>query len=522
LAAERRALIRHALWPAGVAVGIAAESIGRPPLPGLDAATGFVMIALGLLLWQARPRFAVAAIMTAAGFAWFLGTLAGWAVYLHRGPLAQLMLTYPARRLWPASRLEHVGVVCAYAYAVDDRVAGNDQTTIVFALVLLTLAARRYLVGGGPGRRARASSLAAAAAFAVVLILGAALRLGGVATGRTLLAAYEIDVLVVAAGLSADLLWGAWTQATVTALVVDLGEPASAGTLRDRLARTLGDPTLAIGYWLDEQDEYVDEAGRSLVLPAGDGQRAVQLIEDAGRPLAALIHDPAVLDDPELLAGITATTRLAVANARLQAEVRRRLEQVKASRRRLVEAADQQRRQLERELRQASEQRLTDVAELLADDHPLLAEAKANLTAARAELHELARGIHPATLTDAGLTAALTELAARSPIPVKLTAPQQRWPAAVEAGGYFICSEALANIAKYARATTVLIEITNTPTELHVEVTDDGIGGANPAAGSGLRGLTDRAEALGGHLTITSPLSQGTRLTAQLPLPDTP
>jgi signal transduction histidine kinase len=514
--------LRHALWAAGFAFGIAAELIGRPSLRGLDAATGFALTTLGLLAWQTRPRFAVGAIMTAAGFTWFLGTLAGWAVYLHRGPLAQLILTYPARRLWPTPLLERLGTVGAYVYALAYPVAGNDDATIVFALGLLALAARRYLVGRGPQRRARASALAAASAFAAVLILGAALRLGGVATGRTPLAAYEIVVLLVAAGLVADLLWGTWTQDTVTALVVDLGEPASAGTLRDRLARTLGDPTLAVAYWLDEQDEYVDEAGRSLALPAGDDQRAIQLIEDAGRPLAALIHDPAVLDDPELLAGITATTRLAVANARLQAEVRRRLEQVKASRRRLVEAADQQRGQLERELRHASEQRLTDVTELLADNHPLLAEAKANLTAARAELHQLARGIHPATLTNAGLTAALKELAARSPIPVKLTAPQQRWPVAVEAGAYFICSEALANIAKYARATTVLIEITNTPTELHVKVTDDGIGGANPTAGSGLRGLTDRAEALGGHLTITSPAEHGTRLTAQLPLPDTP
>jgi signal transduction histidine kinase len=329
-------------------------------------------------------------------------------------------------------------------------------------------------------------------------------------------------VLLIAAGLFADLLGGAWTQATVTALVVDLGDPAAAGTLRDRLARTLGDPTLTVGYWLTEQDGYIDQSGRPLALPARHGQRAVQLIEDAGRPLAALIHDPAVLDDPELLAGITAGTRLAVGNARLQAEVRARVEQVKASRLRLVEAADEQRRQLEQELRHGAEQRLTDVTELLADENPLLAEANASLNAARVELREFARGIHPATLTEAGLTAALTDLAARSPVAVKFTAPDRRWPAAVEAAAYFICSEALANIAKYADATSVLIEITNSETDLRVEVADDGVGGANPTAGSGLRGLEDRAEALGGYLTMTSLRGQGTRLTAHLPLPHTP
>ena len=115
--------LRHALWPAGLAFGITAELIGRPSLPALDAATGFALTALGLLAWQMRPRFAVGAIMTATGFTWFLGTLAGWAVYLHRAPLGQLILTYPARRLWPTSRLERLGVFGAYAYAVAYPVA---------------------------------------------------------------------------------------------------------------------------------------------------------------------------------------------------------------------------------------------------------------------------------------------------------------------------------------------------------------------------------------------------------------
>ena len=146
------------------------------------------------------------------------------------------------------------------------------------------MAVRRYLVGRGPRRRARASALAAASAFAAVLIGGAALRLAGVTTGQAVLGAYEIVVLLIAAGLFADLLWGAWTQATVTALIVDLGDPTAAGTLRDRLARTLGDPTLTVGYWLTEQDAYVDEAGRPLALPARDGKRAVQLVKTrAGR-----------------------------------------------------------------------------------------------------------------------------------------------------------------------------------------------------------------------------------------------
>ena len=509
---------RRALWPAGLAFGIAAESIGRPPLPGLDAATGFTLIALGLLAWQTRPRFASGAIMAAAGFAWFLGSIAGWAVFLHRAPLAQLILTYPAKRLWPRARLERLGIVGAYAYALVYPIAANDQATIAFALAVLALTGSRCVETGGPERRARMAALAVAAPFALVLIAGAALRLAGEATGTTLLVAYELAVMLIPVGLFANLRWGEWTQATVTALVVDLGDPATAGTLRDRLARTLADPTLTIGYWLTEQNGYVDETGRPVVLPSRDEQRAVTLIAGAGTPLAALIHDPAALDDPELLSGITAAVGLALANARLQAEVRARVEQVAASRRRLVEAADEQRRQLERELREATEQQLTQVAELLGDREPQLAEAKAGLAAARSELRELALGIHPAALTTVGLRAALTELAARSPVPVNLIAAAGRWPVAVEAAAYFICSEALANIAKHAHATNVHIQITDTDTELRIEVADDGVGGANPAAGSGLRGLQDRAEALGGHLAITSSPGHGTRLTADIPV----
>jgi signal transduction histidine kinase len=514
--------LRRALWPTGLAFGVAVELIGRPPLPALDAATGFMLLALGLLAWQMRPRFVSGAIMAVTGFAWFLGSIAAWAVFLHRAPLAQLLLTYPAKRLWPHSRVERFGIVGAYAYALIYPIAANDAATIAFAVVTLALTRWRYVDTDGAERRARRAALAVATPFALVLIVGGALRLAVDATGTTLLVAYELAVILVAAGLFANLRWGKWAEATVTALVVDLGDPATAGTLRDRLARTLADPTLTIGYWLTEQHEYVDEAGRPVVLPSGDEQRAVTPIDDAGIPLAVLIHDPAALDDPDLLSGITVAAKLALANARLQAVVRNRVEQVRASRRRLVETADEQRRQLERELHQATDQQLARVVELLGDGEPQLAEVKAGLDAARNELRELARGIHPATLTDDGLSAALTELAARSEVPVNLTAPAGRWVPAVEIGAYFICSEALANIAKHAHATSIQIQITDTGNELRIEVADDGVGGANPASGSGLGGLQDRAEALGGDLAINSSPRHGTSITARIPVGTSP
>jgi signal transduction histidine kinase len=330
--------------------------------------------------------------------------------------------------------------------------------------------------------------------------------------------AYEVVIGLVAVWLFADLLWGRWTQAAITGLVVDLGELGDAGTLRDRLARALGDPSLVVGYWLPGEGRYVDEAGRPVQLPSAGAERAVTPIAQDGEPVAALVHDASVLGDPRLVGDVAAAARLAVANVRLQAEVRSRVAEVAASRRRIVQAADSQRRRLERRLREGAEQRLGRVAELLADAGPPLAEVAVGLEAARAELREFARGVHPAALVEGGLVAAVTELAERSPVPIQVTAPSGRLPAAVEAAAYFLCSEALTNTAKYARASRASVRLETRDGVLAVEVGDDGVGGADPAGGSGLRGLADRVEALGGRLGIDSPPGGGTRLTAELPL----
>ena len=161
--------------------------------------------------------------MSAAGLAWFLGTLWAPAVFLHRGPLAQLLISYPSGRL--SSRLERVAVGAAYVYAAADSVAGNGYATIVFAVGLVALSVRRYLAATGPQRRARLASVAAAVAFGLVLLLSAIARLAGVGGGSVMLLGYDLTVCLIAIGLSADLLWGRWAQAAVTGLVVDLGEP---------------------------------------------------------------------------------------------------------------------------------------------------------------------------------------------------------------------------------------------------------------------------------------------------------
>jgi signal transduction histidine kinase len=296
------------------------------------------------------------------------------------------------------------------------------------------------------------------------------------------------------------------------------------GTLRDELARAFADPTLEIGYWLG--GSYVDGEGRTMMLPPVGGDRVVTPIEQGGRPVAVLVHDAATGDDPELGAAVVAAARLTASNARLQAELRAQLAELAASRRRALQAGDAQRRRLERRLSHAADLHLAEMRSALnralqAAPPPVmdtLTVAVHELDETAVEIHELARGIHPHTLTETGLAAALTELAATAPITVSIAAPGDRFPPPVEAAAYFVCAEALANVAKYAQTDRVSIGIRRDDDRLAVLIADEGVGGADPAHGSGLRGLADRVEAVGGRLTVTSPPSYGTAVLAEIPL----
>jgi signal transduction histidine kinase len=221
---------------------------------------------------------------------------------------------------------------------------------------------------------------------------------------------------------------------------------------------------------------------------------------------------------------------MAVENERLQAEVRAQLRDVRESRARIIEAADAARRRVERDLHDGAQQRLVTVALALklagrrlgsapADEiATLLEETGEELNGALDELRELARGIYPVLLTDAGLGPAVSALAERSPIPTAVSAaPSGRLPGPVEQAGYFVVSEALANAVKHSSAVSVEIGMRAGGDALVVEVADDGVGGAD-ADGSGLRGLADRVAAAGGRLRVSSPSGGGTRLTAELPL----
>jgi signal transduction histidine kinase len=196
---------------------------------------------------------------------------------------------------------------------------------------------------------------------------------------------------------------------------------------------------------------------------------------------------------------------------------------------RLVAAADRERRRIERDLHDGAQQRLVSLSLRLrllsmqltpgSEAENLLADARQELADSLQELRDLARGVHPAILSDRGLAAALESLASRAPVPVELDVElMQRPPEAVEVAAYYLVSEALTNVAKYAHATTARVSVQRRGDRLVVAVIDDGDGSADPAAGSGLRGLSDRVEALGGRLEVMSPITSGTTLTAELPI----
>jgi signal transduction histidine kinase len=521
---------RLALLPVGIAFGVGVESLFYsaalgPALTAADFVVGSILLACGAIAWERRHESRVGLLMTIAGFAWFLGNVSQWLLFVHRGPLVHLHLSYPTGRL--PTRLARTVVAAAYVTAVVEPLAANDVLTLTLGVLIALSALHVFLRTSGPARKAGAPALGAALAFAGVLALGAINRLAGWDADRVVLWTYDAVIATIALVLLRDLLRERWTEAVVTGLVVDLGDQ-DVGTLRDKLARALGDPSLVLGYRLSEADGFVDDAGRAVELPPAGSARVVTAITDGGKQVAVLVHDEALSADRHLVDSVAAAARVAVVNARLQAEARARADELEASRSRIVTAADAERRRLERELRAGAERRLEGVQALLADarsessgsDTEAIATLERELDATRRELREFAHGVHPGALTEGGLVPALARLAERSPIPVTVTGEVSRLPGPVEAAVYFVCSEALANIAKHAGASRASIELSVDRGRVLVAIVDDGVGGADPRRGSGLSGLAARVEALGGLFAVESPSGSGTRIEVELPRAD--
>jgi signal transduction histidine kinase len=346
----------------------------------------------------------------------------------------------------------------------------------------------------------------------------------GPGTGLLLLA-FSLPVAVLALAVLDALR----TVACTVARALLLPRAAVGAPVRELLAESLGDHSVAIAYWLPDREIFVDEIGRPVDLPQRASGRTWTTVERDGRPVAAIVHDAALDTTSELVQAAAAASSLAIDNERLKADLRARLEELRVSRLRIVEATDAARRRIERDLHDGAQQQLVALALELRLLHrrvadqpeitPLVDSLSERLASALAELRELARGIHPSILTDQGLAPAIDALAGRAPVAVRAAVGvKQRLSEPVEAAAYFVVAEALTNVVKYAHASAVEVDVRRTGGEVLVEVADDGVGGVDLAAGSGLRGLQDRLAAVDGVLDIDSPAGGGTRLRARIPV----
>jgi signal transduction histidine kinase len=568
------------LWLFGLAVGVSVLVLSPEAHLLADrradqffvAGVGWSFIGSGLIVWRRRPGIPLGALMVGVGFLWFSARLAGQAPWspvftagmwlsdlwvaafavfvvccsqgrltsrVDRLLVAPFVVAFvPLELLWllffdpvffdPSGGAPENALLVWRDAGVADAVDWTQRALAVGgSVVLIAALSRRWLAASPPRRRSLTPIWAGAAAILLNASLAIWFKVGGAVPPQAfqwiLLATWTTVPLAVLV----DILRARLARSAVGELVVELSGNPAPTALRDALARALGDPSLTLAYWLPEYETYADLDGRPIALRPARSQTTT-VVDRGGKPAAALLHDASLREDPTLLDAVVAAAGIALENARLHAELRARLEELRGSRARIVEAAQTERSRLERDLHDGAQQRLVSLSlelGLLETRFEADPAAKRSLEQARrevgqslVELRELARGIHPAVVTGHGLDVALETLVARAPLPVRLSVVLDgRLSEAIAVAAYYLVSESLTNVAKHAQASSATVEVTQASGELVVEVVDDGVGGANTDTGSGLRGLADRVEALGGRLRVWSPAGRGTRVRAEVP-----
>ena len=559
---------------AGVMASLGTAASDHTELRGVWIAASMLVtlgfLGAGLYAWARWPGNRVGPLMVAVAFSWVVSdfvfsnspvlfTVGSALSLFYIAVMVHLLLVFPAGRF--ERRFDRgIAIACyvaagplylaAFAFA-DPAEFGCEEcpqnvmliaadkpladalalvVSVVFAVSAIALAVRLLM------RRRRATPVQRQALTAVVfaglalaVLLFAATTIVPITGGDATFASVLGIASLVPFALVPYLFAGSLARTRILRggafrrLVDELSRAPGPDDLREALARTLGDPSVELAYWIPESNAF---AGAD----AGAEGRAVTEIRVEDRRVAAIVHDAALLDDPELVRGVAAAAALALENARLDAELRAKVEELRASRARMLEATLDERRRLERDLHDGAQQRLVSLAlglrvadARLADDpasaREILQSVGGELEAALAELRELARGIHPAVLSTRGLDAALETVANRAPLPVELeVSVGERLPEPVELAAYFVVTEALTNVAKYAGASHAGVRAIRRDGRLLVEVADDGVGGADPTRGSGLRGLADRVAALDGTLELRSDTGGGTVVRAEIPV----
>ena len=461
-------------------------------------------------------------LLVVTAFVWWLGNVVPDALFLHRGVLAVAVWTFPG----PRRRVLAVrAAVVAGAVLAVPALARSDSATAVFGVVVLAGALIRFAGSSGGPRPFRRVALRAAVVAAVGGVGAAALRQDNGDLVGSDLATLWYQATIAVAGLV--LVSGAYGRQSghIADVVVDLSA-APRGPLRDRLADLLDDPDLVVAR--RSGSEWVDHAGRTRALPVDGGPRSTTIVACPGSDIA-IVHDVSLASDPTLVHALEAVTLLAVRNAELDAAADRLLDDLAASRQRLLDVEDEERRRLSVRLHNGTGRRLDTVgAHLAAAGRAArgsavvegIACAAAQLDRARADLAVIAEGLHPG---DPGghLTEVMSALAAGIPLPVEIVVPADldaRVDARTAVALSYCCGEAVSNAVKHANATQILIELAVESDAVHLMVVDDGVGGADLSGGTGLRGLLDRAEALGGTLEVSSAPHAGTTVSVTLPL----
>lgn len=345
----------------------------------------------------------------------------------------------------------------------------------------------------------------------------------------TLAMASPLFLVALPVGFLVALLRTEHEMSSVGDLVVKLSDGMLPEQLQPALARTLHDPSLEVLYWLPTLGRYADLSGKNVSLPAPDSSRAATVLGDPGSPVAALVYDSSLRTQAKLVDTAAAAVRLALENARLQVQLRAQLDDVRQSRARLVDAADSERRRVERDLHDGAQQQLVTLllslqlakAEAVRGSDSktaqLLEGSIESLRQALDELRSLARGIHPTILAEAGLMPAIRSLADRCPIPVEVTGDLDRIEPKLEMALYFVAAEAITNAVKHSKGQLICVDVRRGSGWATVDISDDGIGGADLTRGTGLVGLADRVAAVGGRLNVLSSHPNGTTLHAEVP-----
>lgn len=554
----------------------------------LDAATGLTFVVAGLVAAWFRPASPAGLLLLVSGALWFVGSYSptGRPIVTHLGfafegyydltlAILLLLLSAPAGGLRPRSLVAVLaGSMAArslsrltltdpavfmpectdcpsnpFAIRPDpvlfDRLELITNTVMAIAFVLVAIvAARRLLSASGAARRSRWSVLVAGTLAMAGAAYHALEYAWPAATGTGLLELeeplHEVRAwlifglrLLVPIGFVVGVIQQRSRVGPLAPLATHLRERDGSVSMVDAIRVALGDAS-AVVFRTRADGAWVSETGLEVEPPTAGpaSERAVTPIGPTKAPVAAVVHDRALLEQPELLEGVTTLVYLAIENERLEAELRSQLEEVVQSRARIVSATEEERRRIERDLHDGAQQRLVAASLSLRDTRALALASEASspldesldvlaqeLAAAIRELRELARGIHPAILENEGLAAAVAGLARRSSVPVEVQVEVPgRQPAIIESTVYFTIAEALTNAQRYAHASRALVAVTMADRLLEVAVTDDGVGGADPARGSGLRGLADRVTAIGGEFHVDSEPGRGTAVRATIPL----